>query len=474
MRAHEAAVAALDAGIRVPDRHQLGDVALLVGRRAARVGAVDRERADREVIAPTGQHLAGDGADELGRVGGHGGGALAACRHRLGDLDAVHSFHGTVDRRLVALDDLGAAPAVRLVDGSLDPLDRLLARQHARDREEARLQDDVGPAREADLAGDPARVDRVQLDPLCDDLLLHRAGQRVPHPVGRVRAVQEQCRAVCRAAEDVDPVEHPELVAADEARPLHEVGRPDRPWPETKVRDRLRSRLLRVVDEVALGEQTFLRAEDLDRVLVRADGSVRAQSEEDRAHRVRWLDIHRRVIREARPGDVVVDADREPASWPRCRKLVEHPGDHAGCELLRRQAVAPADDPWHRRPLAVLVRLGQRRDRVEEERLAQRARLLGAVEHGDVARRSQAAPRRVPARETACTAEPAARRLALRARSASRPSPGSSRRPIPSRRSPARPPGARCTRRCACGGRCARRAGPSHPRRRPARGRRTG
>ncbi len=296
----------------------------------------------------------------------------------------MHALHGPIHRRLVALDHLGAAPAVRLADGRLDPLDRLLARKHARDREEARLQHDVDPAREADLAGDPARVDRVQLDALREDLVLDRAGQRVPHLVGRVRAVQEQRRAVRGAAEDVDTVEHPELVAADEARLLHEVRRPDRPRPETKVRDRLRARLLRVVDEVPLGEESLLGAEDLDRVLVRADRPVGAEAEEDRAHRVRRLDVQRRVVRETRPGDVVVDADREPTPRPRCRQLVEHAGDHARRELLRREAVAAADDPRHRRPLAVLVRLGQGRDRVEEERLAKRARLLRAVEDGDV------------------------------------------------------------------------------------------
>ena len=71
VRADEAAVAALDAAVGIPHRDQLGDVALLVGRRAARVGAVHRQCADRQRVAASGHHLRGDGADELRRVVGH-------------------------------------------------------------------------------------------------------------------------------------------------------------------------------------------------------------------------------------------------------------------------------------------------------------------------------------------------------------------------------------------------------------------
>ena len=59
--------------------------------------------------------------------------------------------------------------------------------QHAGDREEARLQHDVDAPGQADLAGDPPGIDRVHVDVLGDDLLLHRARQRVPHLVRRMR-----------------------------------------------------------------------------------------------------------------------------------------------------------------------------------------------------------------------------------------------------------------------------------------------
>ena len=384
MRADEAAVAALDAEVVVPDGDQLRDVALLVGGGAARVGAVDRQHADRELVAAAGQHRRGDRAHELGRLRRDERSRLAGGAHLLGQLDSVQPLERVVDGGLVALDHLGAAPAVGLGDGVLDPLDRLLARQHSGEGEEAGLQDDVDSPGQADLARDPVGVDDVHVEVLGEDLLLGRPGERVPDLVGRVGAVEQQGRAVGRAVEHLCPFEQPELVAADEARLLDEVGRPDRLWPEAHVRDRLRAGLLRVVDEVALRVQA-LGAQDLDRVLVRPDRAVRAQAEEDRADRLGRLDVQRRVVVEARPRDVVGDADREPTPRPLACELVEHTGDHARRELLRGEPVAPPDDRRDHPPAVVGMRLAQRRDDVEEERLAERARLLRPVEDGDPA-----------------------------------------------------------------------------------------
>ena len=257
VRADEAAVAALDAQVRVPDRDQLGDVALLVRRRAARVGAVHRQRADRQVVAAAGHHLRGDGADELrARARAPSAAARGCAVTAAGTLDPVQPVERAVDRGVVARDHLGAALAVGLGDRLLDPGDRLVARQHAGDGEEAGLQDDVDPPGQADLAGDPAGVDRVErrcrLARICSWTGRGSASQTSS---GACAAVEQQRRAGRRPAEHVDLLEQPEVVAADEARLLHEVRRPDRLRPEAQVRHGLRARLLRVVDEVALGVQ---------------------------------------------------------------------------------------------------------------------------------------------------------------------------------------------------------------------------
>ena len=64
-------------------------------------------------------------------------------------------------------------------------------------------------------------------------------------------------------------------------------------------------------------------------------------------------------------------------------ELVEDGLDHGRGEFLGGQAVAPADDPGHREGPARGYGLGQRGHHVLIERLADRARLLGAVEHRD-------------------------------------------------------------------------------------------
>jgi hypothetical protein len=91
-----------------------------------------------------------------------------------------------------------------------------------------------------------------------------------------------------------------ELVAGDEARPVNQVRRADRPRGDAQVRDRDGARLLRVVDEVGLDEGVALLAEDLDRVAVRPDRAVGAQAEEDGAGDLVRLDVELGVVRQRR------------------------------------------------------------------------------------------------------------------------------------------------------------------------------
>ena len=151
------------------------------------------------------------------------------------------------------------------------------------------------------------------------------------------------------------------------------------------MRDGDRPGLLRVVHEVALPVVLRLLGDDLDRVLVRAHGAVAAQPEEHPADHVVRLGVELRVHRQREVRDVVHDADGEVRLGRRLRQLVEDRLDAARREFLRGQAVAAAGDPRVRcegREAGVL-RLAQGRQHVQVERLADGARLLGAVEHAD-------------------------------------------------------------------------------------------
>ena len=117
---------------------------------------------------------------------------------------------------------------------------------------------------------------------LVDQLLLHLARQPLPDLVGRVGRVQQEDRPVRRVLEHVDPFQELELMAGDEPGLRDQIGRPDRTRARAQVGDRRRARLLGVVDEVALHVQIGLFPDDLDRVLVGADGAVGAEAVEQR------------------------------------------------------------------------------------------------------------------------------------------------------------------------------------------------
>ena len=179
-------------------------------------------------------------------------------------------------------------------------------------------------------------------------------------------------------------------MAGDEVGAVDQVGRPDRLRPEPQVRHRDRARLLRVVDEVALGVEVGALADDLHRALVRAHRAVGAEPEEHRLHLARRAGVHElRVDRKAQAGDVVVDPDGEVSPWAIGRELVEDRLEHRRRDLLGGQAVPAADDP--RRPLerrrVGVHRLVDGGEHRQVERLADRARLLRAVEHRDGAHR---------------------------------------------------------------------------------------
>ena len=199
VRADEDALAALDAELLVPDRDSramlrfshcavaVGKVpstgSRLTGRASPSPAMIGREHVLHECRAP--------------RSGTTGGSSMSL--RRLGrDLDFVQVAEGGVDGGEVLLHDALAALAVGLLDGVLDLLDGLFARQHAADGEEAGLHDGVDAGAHAGLLGHLVAVDDVELQFLLDDLLLHRARQLVPDLVAAVRAVEQEGGARCR------------------------------------------------------------------------------------------------------------------------------------------------------------------------------------------------------------------------------------------------------------------------------------
>ncbi len=264
----------------------------------------------------------------------------------------------------------------------LDGGDRLVARQHAGDGEEAGLQDGIDARAEAEVLRHLAGVDDVELQLAVDDAFLDRQRQVVPHRVRPVGRVEQEGGALPRRAQHVQPFQEVELVAGDEIGMADEIGGADRCRAEAQMGDRLGARLVRIVDEIALGVAAFRLGQNFHAVLVGTHRAVGAQPVEHGARDALRLDVEIAVVVEAQMRHVVVDADGEAVLRRLGGQFVEHRLGHAGVEFLRRQAVAPAD---HARHGAFAVAGGGRQggDHILVERLAGAAGLLATVEHGD-------------------------------------------------------------------------------------------
>ena len=106
----------------------------------------------------------------------------------------------------------------------------------------------------------------------------------------------------------IQPFQKVELVASNEARCVCQVGRANRFRPEPQMRDRLRPRFMRVVNEIRLREHSSVFGYDLCTVLIGPNGPVSAEAIEDRAHLFIRLKRKAQVGRQARVGDIVDDA----------------------------------------------------------------------------------------------------------------------------------------------------------------------
>ena len=228
-------------------------------------------------------------------------GTLTSCRWL---SDGIH-------RGVVLLHDGVAALAVGLLDGVLDGGDGLFARQDAGDGEEAGLHDGVDAAAHAGDLGDLVAVDDVELQLLGDDLVLHGARQLVPDLVGIEGAVEQEGGAGFGELQHVDAFQEGELVAGHEIRLGDEVAGADRLGAEAQVGGGDGAGLLGIVNEVALGVVVGLFADDLDGVLVGADGAIRAESVEQGAHGAGGFGGVIGIVVQAGVGDVVLDADGE-------------------------------------------------------------------------------------------------------------------------------------------------------------------
>ena len=133
-------------------------------------------------------------------------------------------------------------------------------------------------------------------------------------------------------------------MAGDEVGLVDVVRALDGLVAEAEVRDGHAAGLLGVVLEVGLHILVGMVADDLDGVLVGADGTVAAETPELALDGAFRSGVRCGMLLEGQVGDIVVDADGEVALRLVLRQLFIDGEDGCGRRILGAKAITAADD----------------------------------------------------------------------------------------------------------------------------------
>src|SRR5579862_7113541 len=111
------------------------------------------------------------------------------------------------------------------------------------------------------------------------------------------------------------------------------------------MRDRDRSRLLRVIHEVALGIVIGILSDNLDRVLVCTYGPIGTEAIKQGANRAWVFSRELGIIVEAGVRNIVANPDRKVILGSGFLDFIEDGFRHRWGKFLRCQTIAAPDDP---------------------------------------------------------------------------------------------------------------------------------
>ena len=160
--------------------------------------------------------------------------------------------------------------------------DCFLARQDTGYCKEAGLKNSIGAHAETDIPRHSGCVNDKKAQFLVEDLLLHGLWKFVPCLVLPKGAVKQKDAACRRDPQQVLPLKKSELMTCNETSRGNQIWGLDRVWPKSKMRNRLRTGFVGIIDEVALRIFFCIFGDDLYTVLVGADRAVRAQGRRKR------------------------------------------------------------------------------------------------------------------------------------------------------------------------------------------------
>ena len=386
MRADIGAVAALDALRGVPFRNGDGNAALLISGSAKFELAVDmiQERGHRQAVAV---HLVDREQEILDLLD-----QLRLALERVvdddifrgrpigGNLDLDIGGSAGVDGLMVHLDDVHALLGVGLRGLLLHVLDGLCLGQNLGQGEERGLQNGVGALAHTDLLRQVDGVDGVELDVVLGNVALGSGIQMMGQLFRRPLTVDHEHAARLNVTHDREALRDVGRVVAGDKVGLVDVVRTlDGLVAEAQMADGDAAGLLGVILEVGLDILVGMVADDLDGVLVRADGAVAAKTPELALDGAFGSGVRAvLVLFEGEVRDVVDDADGELMLGRILLQLIVDRKHGRGRRVLAAEAVTAADDG------RLHAGVGQSGDNIHVERFADGAGLLRAVEDCDL------------------------------------------------------------------------------------------
>ena len=377
MGADQCALVAHDALCGIPYGHFHGNTALLVFGGSGGHGAVGSHPGYGKAVAL----LRLNGLDifmEV-RIIGHGNdhSAFGGGGPTLGILDLYNRIDACIDGVVVLLHHGVTLLGIGLLGSSLHEGNGIRFGDHVGQLEESSLHDGVDTAAHAHIVCQLDCIDIIELHMVLGDGILHGGGEFFLHILQRPLAVEQEGAALLdtlgyRVAGDIYGV-----MAGHEVGAVDEVRALNGGLTEAQMAYGQAAGLLGVIGEIALGIHIGMVADDLDAVLVGANGTVGTEAIELAADGAGGRGIHQGTQGQAGEGHIVYDTHGEVVLGLSLIQIVVYGLDHGGIEFLAAQAITSAHD-------LDITAAGflQSGDNILIQGLTQTAGLLGAVQNG--------------------------------------------------------------------------------------------
>ena len=297
----------------------------------------------------------------------------------LGNIDLDECGSACVNGLVVHVDNVLTLLEVGCRGLFLHVADSVFLRNDLCQSEECRLQNGVGALAHADLACEVDGVYHVKLDVVVCNVALGSSVKMMLKLSKIPLAVYEEHAAGLNVADDGEALGYVcRNMACNEVGLVDVVRALDLLVAESQVADGDAAGLLGVVLEVSLNVLVGVVADDLDGVLVSADGAVAAETPELALDGALCSGGGSSDLGQGEVSYVINDADSELTLHLILLELIVNSKDGCGRSILRTEAVAAADD------LNVTAGVGNGGDNVEVQRFALSAGLLGAVKNSDL------------------------------------------------------------------------------------------